>query len=352
MNMDEATRKYIEAVPKVELHVHLEGAIRPETILEIARRNSVDLPVETVEEAREWFVFRDFYHFNKVYNAITGCLRTSDDYEQIVSDLGTELARQNVHYAEVTFGPAGHRFGGEVSERTFMDGLSRGRRRVMDDHGIELNWIFALDRDARRFAEFADYTTRVAIDARSDGVVGIGLGGYDKYGPPEEFEKWFDLGLAAGLRSIPHAGEFAGPENIWGAIHSLKAERIGHGVTAVDDPELIDYLARNKIPLDVCPTSNWLLGAVPGDVEHPLGAMHRQGVIVTVSSDDPSLFNTTLTEEIGLLSSRLGLKLADIDAILENGIDACFLDRPGKERLRSAFQDQSTSLKRELGLEV
>ncbi len=227
--MDDATRNYLEAVPKVELHVHLEGAIRPETILEIAKRNRVDLPVKTVEEARDWFVFRDFYHFNKVYNAITKCLNTSDDYELIVSDLGTELARQNVHYAEVTTSPGSH-----VDERAFMDGLSRGRRRVMDDHGIELNWIFALDRDTRRFAERADYTTRVAIDARPDGVVGIGLGGYNRYGPPEEFEKWFDLGLAAGLRSVPHAGEFAGPENIWGAIHSLKAERIGHGITAED----------------------------------------------------------------------------------------------------------------------
>ena len=192
--MDDATRNYLEAVPKVELHVHLEGAIRPETILEIAKRNRVDLPVKTVEEARDWFVFRDFYHFNKVYNAITKCLNTSDDYELIVSDLGTELARQNVHYAEVTTSPGSH-----VDERAFMD-----------------------------------YTTRVAIDARPDGVVGIGLGGYNRYGPPEEFEKWFDLGLAAGLRSVPHAGEFAGPENIWGAIHSLKAERIGHGITAED----------------------------------------------------------------------------------------------------------------------
>lgn len=351
MNAEDTIREYLEAVPKVELHVHLEGSIEPETLLNIAQRNGVDLPVSTVDEARKWFVFRDFYHFSKVYNAITKCLRTSDDYELVVCELGRELARHNVNYAEVTFSPAGHRFLGAVNELTFMDGLSRGRGRVMDELGIELNWIFDLTRDSRRYAEMADYTTRVAIDARSEGVVGIGLGGYDEFGPPEEFEKWFEMGLAAGLRSNPHAGEFSGPENIWGAIRYLQAERIGHGIRAVDDPELMEYLIQHKVPLDVCPTSNWRLGAVPTESEHPIKALYRQGVIVTVNSDDPSLFNTTLTEEVGHLSSRLGLELTDIDVILENGIEACFLDRPAKDRLRSNFRAQSTSLKIELGLE-
>jgi aminodeoxyfutalosine deaminase len=350
MDLHDRMRAYIAAIPKVELHLHLEGAISPETILEIARRNGIELPVTSVAEARDWFVFRDFYHFNRVYNAITACLKTSDDYAFIVTELGTELARQNVKYAEVSFSPSGARWLGQVNERVYMDGLSRGRRRVMDDHGIELNWIFDLTRDSRRFAELADYATQVAIDGRQDGVIGIGLGGYDQYGPPEEFSKWFDMGLAAGLRSYPHAGEFAGPENIWGALQALQAERIGHGIRAVDDDELVDYLVGNRIPLDVCPTSNWRLGAVPNEGEHPLKAMHRRGVMVTVNSDDPSLFNTTLTEEICLLTTRVGLDLADVDAIVQNGIDACFLDQDEKARLRAEFQEQSQRLKNELAL--
>jgi aminodeoxyfutalosine deaminase len=326
--------QYVLAVPKVELHVHLEGSIRPETLLLLARRHKVDLPADDVEGLRRWFSFTDFEHFIEVYLTITRCLRTSDDYELVAYEFGAEMARQNIRYAEVTFSPCTHHMMG-IPHEVYFPGLTRGRERARRDFGVEFNWVFDIVRIARNRHWNADYTLRVALDGRADGVVALGLGGHEAPNPPGPFAPWFDKAVEAGLRSVPHAGETAGPESIWSALRELHAHRIGHGVRAVEDPELVAYLAEHRIPLEVCPTSNLRLGVYPDFSRHPLRLLHESGVPVTVSSDDPPLFGTTLSDELALLGTAFGFTRPDIDGFVIRAIRCSFLDNDRKTALES-----------------
>ncbi len=190
-----------------------------------------------------------------------------------------------------------------------------------------------------------DYVTQVAIDGMQDGVVAIGLGGLETGYPPEPFKPWFDRALAAGLRSTPHAGELGGPESIWGAIRALKAERIGHGVRAIEDRELVAYLAEHRIPLEVNPTSNICLGVFDRIEDHPLRRLHDAGVMVIVNSDDPPLFNTTLNDEATLLHTAFGFPLETIDSLLLNGVRYSFLPTDKKQILEVSFLEEMADLK-------
>lgn len=336
---------YLRAAPKAELHVHLEGSILPTTVLTLARRNKVSLPADTVEGLRDWFVFRDFDHFIDVYIAITRCLRAEEDYELIVCEFAAEMARQNVRYAEVTFSPSTHDWLG-VPHDVYFSGLTEGRARARADFGVEINWVFDIVRNAASFSRegYADYTTKVAIEGMRDGVVALGLGGLEGGYPPEPFAEWFDEARSAGLHSAPHAGELAGPESVWGAIRSLRAERIGHGVRSIEDPALVEHLAHERIPLEISPTSNLRLGVYAGLDEHPLRRLHEAGVTVTVNSDDPPLFNTTLGDEVVLLAAAFGLEVDAIDEILLNGVRSSFLPADRKRVLETEFEDEMKRL--------
>lgn len=340
--------EYIRAAPKCELHVHLEGTIRPATLLQLAHRNRVDLPYDTVDELREWFKFTDFHHFIEVYIAITKCLLTTEDFELIVHEYGAELARQNVRYAEVTFSPSNHRWINGVNEDVFFTGISRGRKAVLAEFGVEINWVFDLVRNAHPHDEKMDYVTQLAIDGMSDGVVAIGLGGLEAGYPPEPFGPWFDRALAAGLHSAPHAGELAGPESIWGAIRALKAERIGHGVRAIEDLELVAYLSEHQIPIEINPTSNICLGVYDEIGNHPLRKLHEAGVIVTINSDDPPLFNTTLNQEAQLLVDVFRFGVDEVDEILLNGVRHCFLKAERRDHLEAEFVEEMAKLRTSL----
>ncbi len=245
MMLDERTQIdwYIEAVPKAELHVHLEGSIQPATLLMLAQRNDVKLPVQNVEDLQNWFTFRDFDHFIEIYFEISSCLKTSDDYELIAYEFGATMARQNVRYAEVTFSPSTHQFSLGIPFDVFFSGLTKGRLRAQTEFGVEIRWVFDIVRDIpdvllnRRRAE---YTLAVAEEGMHDGVVALGLGGGEVGNPPERYAKWFEKALEAGLHSAPHAGETVGPESVWGAVRVLGAERLGHGVRSIEDSELVD----------------------------------------------------------------------------------------------------------------
>jgi aminodeoxyfutalosine deaminase len=333
--------EYLQAIPKAELHVHLEGTVRPATLLKLAQRNAVSLPVQTIDEARQWFRFRDFNHFIDIYLAITGCLKTSEDYEQIVYEFGESMAQQNIRYAEVTFSPSTHHYGLGTATDTFLSGLARGRQRVRQDFGLEIRWIFDIVRNDAQgpgLSQRADYTTSVAIEYQHEGVVALGLGGAEVGYPPEWFERWFDQALSSGLHSIPHAGETAGPASVWGALKALKAERIGHGVRSIEDPALITYLAAHQIPLEVSPTSNICLGVYPDYAHHSLPDLLAAGIPITINSDDPPLFNTTLNDEIALLASAFHLDFNTIQAIVLNGVRYSLLPQSEKETLTAYFQ--------------
>lgn len=338
---------YLRAAPKAELHLHLEGSIQPDSLLTLARRNGIALPAETVEGLREWFTFRDFQHFIEVYLSITRCLKTEDDYAYITRQLAAELARQNVRYAEVTFTPSTHDALG-VPHDVYFSGLSRGREQARADFGVEISWVFDIVRniaDPARRARAAEYTVAVAIEDMPHGVVALGLGGLEAGYPAEPFAPLFDRARAAGLHSDPHAGENAGPESVWSALRLLGAERIGHGVRAIEDPALVAHLAERRIPLEVNPTSNLRLGVYPDLAAHPLRRLHDAGVCVTVNSDDPPLFNTTLSDEVALLASPFAFDAATIDEILLAAVHASFLPTARKHALAAEFRDEMARLR-------
>ncbi len=353
MALSERVGAYLRAAPKAELHVHLEGAIQPATLLALAQCNGKALPAQTVEELRQWFRYRDFNHFIEIYFEITSCLKTAEDYELIAYEFGAEMARQHTRYAEVTFSPSTHYYSLGIPFDTFFSGLTRGRERARADFGVEMRWVFDIVRnieDEARSHQLADYVTSVAIEGMADGVVALGLGGAEIGYPPERFAPFFERARSAGLHSAPHAGETVGPESIWGAVRALGAERLGHGVRAIEDAALVEYLAAARIPIEVCPTSNLRLGVYPSLAEHPLPRLYAAGVPLTVNSDDPPLFNTTLNQEVALLADPFNFDLATINDILLNGVRQSFLSPDEKAALEASFQEEMARLVRGPGL--
>ncbi|HXM57485.1 MAG TPA: adenosine deaminase [Candidatus Dormibacteraeota bacterium] len=305
---------------RAELHVHLLGAIPPATLLELARRHRVALPAEDEAGLREWFRFRDFDHFQETITTMSAVIREADDLELITYAYACELHRQGVRYAEVMISPTGLERRG-MGFPVWLEAMNRGRSRATAELGLELRWIVELNRvlpESER-AYWADRVVEAAIAGRDAGVVALGLSGSEAGHPPEPFAPWFDRARAAGLHSVPHAGELAGPASIWGAVDALHAERIAHGVRAVEDPALVAHLAERAIVLDTCPTSNVCLGVYPSLAGHPLRRLHESGVPVTVNSDDPTMFATTLDAEIAALTGPLGLDDDAAREIVANG---------------------------------
>jgi aminodeoxyfutalosine deaminase len=342
--------RYIAAVPKAELHVHLEGSIQPATLLTLAQRNGVQLPVQNVADLQNWFTFRNFNHFIEIYFEISSCLKTSDDYELIAYEFGANMARQNVRYAEITFSPSTHQFSLDIPFDVFFSGLTKGRLRAQKEFGVEIRWIFDIVRDIpdeilnRRRSE---YTLAVAQEGMNDGVVALGLGGGEVGNPPERYAQWFEKASEAGLHSAPHAGETVGPKSVWGAVQVLGAERIGHGVRSIEDSDLVAYLAERHIPLEICPTSNVRLGVY---ADHSLPDLYYARVPVTINSDDPPLFNTTLNDEIKLLVDQFDFDINTINEILLNGVRYSFLPVEAKQVMEALFQDEMARLRQELAL--
>lgn len=225
-----------------------------------------------------------------------------------------------------------------VPHDTYFRGMARGRDRVLAEFGVELKWVFDIVRDAGD--PLADYTTKVAIECKDDGVVALGLGGFEAGHPPERFARYFDLARMAGLHSTPHAGETAGPAGIWGALRALGAERIGHGVRAIEDPALVAELAARGVPLEINPTSNIRLGVYPTLAAHPLRRLHDAGVVITINSDDPALFDTTLNDEVATLANPFGFDVGTIDEILLNGVRHSFLPLERKQALEATFRSE------------
>jgi aminodeoxyfutalosine deaminase len=335
--------QYLQESPKAELHVHLEGSVRPTTLLTLAKRNAISLPADSVEKLQQWFTFRDFNHFIQIYFTISHCLKQVEDYELIVYEFAEEMARQHVRYAEVTFSPCTHQFSLGVPFDVYFAGMTRGRERAYQDFNVEINWVFDIVRNMCHesgISKNADYTLSVAKEGMANGVVALGLGGSEVGHPPEWFARWFEQAKSIGLHSTPHAGEVVGPESVWGAIKTLNAERIGHGVRSAEDPHLLEYLAEKRIPLEVNPTSNIALGVYPDYQHHSLPTLLAAGIPITINSDDPPLFNTTLNNEVNLLHSAFHLDLETTNDILLNGVRYSFLPPARKAELLTEFEQE------------
>jgi adenosine deaminase len=325
---------FARQMPKVELHVHLEGSIRPNTLLQLAERNGFDLPAQDVEGLQDFYRFRDFAHFIEVYVTITRCLQTPDDYRLIAYEFGADCARQNVRYAEVTFSIFTNVTYANLPWQAIVEGLNAGRAQARSEFGVDWRWVFDIVRDVPQTQE---QVVEIAIAARDQGVVALGLGGSEKGFPPEMFVKSFEQAHQAGLHSVPHAGEIAGPESIWNALKLLHAERIGHGVRCVEDPAMVDYLREHQIPLEVCPTSNICLGVFISYEAHPLRRLWDEGLFITVNSDDPPLFNTDLNHEYEVLIDHLGFTADELERTCLNALRASFLPQTEKSQLEVEF---------------
>jgi len=300
----EDTEKALDTpYPKIELHVHLEATVRPETLLEIASRNRFELPAQTVEGLRDLYRFRDFDHFIEVWILTTNALRTEVDFRQIVVDYAEEAARHGALYIEGIFSPIERTWRG-VGWQDIFEGYCSGAQEAKERHGVEVR----LTPDITRGAEPEDglELVRKAVPYREHGIVGIGLGGEEASHPPEKFEEAFRLVREEGFGSVPHAGEVVGPASIWGAIDVLHADRVRHGIRAVEDPDLLRELADREIVLDVTPISNVRTGVVRSLDEHPLPDLIAAGIPCTVSTDDPEMFDTDLTREYDAVAA-LGL---------------------------------------------
>ncbi len=321
-------------MPKAELHIHLKGATRPETLLKLAQRNHIDLPAHDLAGLRDWFRFRDAMHFFDVYDLITECFCTPDDIELAMREFIEGQAAQNIRYTEITYTP---RRSLPFDEQ--LDALNRARTWGESTHNTRVNIVIDIPRELP--LETGVMLAEWAISGIGRGVVGFGLGG----GPEtvettRKFARAFAIAKDAGLPRVPHAGEAAGPESMWAAIHTCEPVRIGHGVQCLADSDLVTELKRRDITLEVCPTSNVCLRVVNTLAGHPLPRLLDAGLSVTLGSDDPPMFNTTLTDEYIRCANTFGFDRQTIIDLNLNGLRKSLLPAHEKSALLSTFEEE------------
>ncbi|MEU0272828.1 adenosine deaminase [Streptomyces sp. NPDC006307] len=331
---------FIAGLPKAELHVHHVGSASPRIVAELAARHP-DSKVPTDPEALvDYFVFTDFAHFIEVYLSVVDLIRTPEDVRLLTYEVARDMARQNIRYAELTVTPFSSTRRG-IDEKAFMAAIEDARLAAERELGVILRWCFDIPGEAG--LEAAEETARLAVDLRPEGLVSFGLGGPEIGVGRAQFKPYFDRAIAAGLHSVPHAGETTGPQTIWDALRELRAERIGHGTSAPQDPELLAYLAEHRIPLEVCPTSNIATRAVSDIDRHPIREMVAAGVLVTVNSDDPPMFGTDLNHEYAVAARLLELDERGIAELAKNAVEASFLDAAGKARIAAEIDEYTAA---------
>ena len=320
----------LRALPKVDLHLHLVGSAAPSTVAGLAARHpDAGVPADAAA-LREFYVFRDFPHFLQVYTTVSGLLRDPDDVLALVVGLGHDLASEGVVYAEVTVTPVTHASAGIATDDLAV-ALTDGARRVLATTGVELTWVY--DISGGDGQEGASATLDAALRHPPVGLVGFGLGGPEAGVRRADYRDVFAAARAAGLRSVPHAGETAGPEEVWAAVRDLGASRVGHGIAAAHDPALLRQLRDRGVVLEVCPSSNVATGAVPSLAAHPLPVLLVHGVTVTLGSDDPPMFGTSLLEEYRRARDVLGLTRAQLLGLMADGVHASCATSETKARL-------------------
>jgi adenosine deaminase len=336
---------FLLRMPKVELHVHLEGSMRPAVLLELARRNGVDLPAQDEAGLKKWFRFRDFEHFVQIYLTCSKALRSPEDFQLLANDFLAEQACQNILYSEVHFTIATH-LGNGGNGGEILHALEEAVREAEASYGVTLRLIPDIVRNVG--PKVADTTLEWALAGRGRGVVALGLTGSESHFPNEPFREHFETAKKEGLRRVAHAGETAGPESIRSVLAVCGAERIGHGVRAVEDPALLAELRDLGVPLEVCPSSNVCLGVTPDLPSHPFDRLYRAGCRVSVSSDDPAFFNTNLTREYLRLHQTFGYSAAELAGLSLSALRQSFLPDGERAGIEQRFRDQFDVLGRDL----
>jgi adenosine deaminase/aminodeoxyfutalosine deaminase len=325
---------FIMGLPKAELHLHLEGAIEPETVVELARNHGRELDLE---KARSIYQYKDFTGFLLAFRDITQYLQTPEDYELITYRLMQRLTSQNVKHAEVFVAVGTCQWWGRNFEEIFQ-GLERGRIRGERDFGISLYWIF----DAvRHFGpEKAMRVAECAVKLRSHAsVIGFGIGGDERRAGPELFHEVYAYAAQHGLRLTCHAGETIGPESVWGALKTLRSERIGHGLNCWRDCELLAHLVEKQVPIEISVSSNVRTGCVPTIKQHPVKTYFDLGLFVTLNTDDPAMFETSIAREYQIAQDVFGFSDAQLTKLAINSFRASFLPEQKKREYLSLFNE-------------
>jgi len=327
----DSVSSFIRTLPKAELHLHLEGSIEPATLVDLQRNHGV--PTPSPDDADRLYDYKDFTGFLMAFKAVTGHLQTADDYELITYRLMQQLKAEKVLHAEV-YVSVGVNLWRKQDFPALFEGMERGRERGERDFGISLLWIF----DAvRQFgAEKAQAVAELAVRYQDRNVIGFGIGGDEAKGPAELFRDVYAYAADHGLRLTAHAGESAGPESIWGALN-IKAERIGHALTAAHDPELVEELSQRQIPIEICVTSNLRTGVCPTLADHPVRNYFDHGLMITLNSDDPAMFRTTLSSEYQIVQQAFGFTDEHLRELARNSFEASFLPAEKKLEFLNSF---------------
>ncbi|MCD6178982.1 MAG: adenosine deaminase [Bacteroidales bacterium] len=339
-NLPAKLKEQVKEMPKVELHIHLEGATHAETFYNLAQKNKVDFKVNSLEEWKSFFAFKDFSHFLEVYTKSVTALKTPEDYTFIITEFYKHQAEQNIVYSEAFISAS---FIIQKFETdAILDAIEQGIRLGSEKYGIKINFIPDISRELPN-------TQMAVVDFVTEGYkrglfIGLGIGGPEQGFPPELYTEAFKKAKANGLRVVAHAGETEGAKSVWGAIKNLGAERIGHGVRSLEDPKLIQYLIDNKITLEVSPTSNYALGIVKNGDPHPIRQLLDAGVNCTVNSDDPAMFSTSLIQEYFLLLNQ-DFSCKELYKMNLQALNVSFANTETKEKVKrklEAYEENRT----------
>jgi adenosine deaminase len=316
-------------IPKVELHLHLEGAIPLTALWEIIQKYGGDPEIPDVVALEKKFRYRDFPHFIDTWQWKNGYLRQYEDFTYIAAAVAEDLTRQNIRYVEAFYSPGDFALHGVEPQR-----LTEAIRQGLDKYkeSIQVNLIADLVRDYGPERGMA--WLREISEVQDLGVIGIGIGGSEQKFPPEPYKEVYEEARRLGFRTSAHAGEAAGPESIWGAVRSLRVDRVGHGTRAVEDPSLVSFLKEKQIPVEMCPISNLRTGVVSRLEEHPIKRFYEEGLLVFVNTDDPKMFNTSMEDELEALVDKLGFERADILQLIDNAVRSAWCDEETKNKLR------------------
>jgi aminodeoxyfutalosine deaminase len=333
---------FVAGLPKAEIHVHHVGSASPRIVSELAARHPGVVPAD-LDALRDFYTFRDFGHFIEVYLAVVDLLRQPEDIRLLTYEVAADMAAQNIRYAELTLTPWTSVQAG-VPIEAYVEAVEDARVAAERDHGVRLRWIYDIPGESG--LPSAVDTLGFVLDHAPDTLIGFGLGGPEVGVDRPQFKDVFDQARAAGLHSVPHAGETTGPQTVWDAIRELGAERIGHGTSSVQDPALVEYLVEHAIPLEVCPTSNIATRAVDVLENHPIKQLYDAGVVVTVNSDDPPMFGTTLNREYEIAAALLDLDERGIAELAKTAVYASFMPEQDKAELATeidTYTEHATS---------
>ncbi|MFW9808054.1 MAG: adenosine deaminase [Candidatus Thorarchaeota archaeon] len=336
MNISQAIRQ----LPKAELHIHILGAIRPERLLSLIQDDERGSKYRTLEDINRLFQFRTFRHFILTYTEVVDYVTQESQLEQITYDMLEDCANCNTRYVEASFSAIDHIQRG-LGYEEMLDAINRGIRKATRKFGIECNIRIDLVRN-----EGPSGSMRILdlIEAKSDNIISVDIGGSEDLYPPKPFAKAFRRARKLGLHMVAHAGEAAGPESVWDAIRYLKVERVGHAVSAIRDKKLLARMKKDGIGIESCPVSNVRTGAVQSLKDHPIREFYDQGLLVSVNSDDPTFFQTDLNNEYMQLNQELGFSLSELFQLSTNAIAMSFLSEKKKATMRDSFVKQSTKI--------